>query len=84
MGELIATGDGFDIWRLSLARSPSKVEFVVKNNGYTVTSTGRLLLTSPHERIVTAFVCTKESAIALCPHVKSLKTKACNHLSRLT
>lgn len=42
----------------------------MKCNGYTVTSSGWLLLTSPHERIATAFDRTKESAIALCPHVK--------------
>ena len=63
---MIPTMDGFDIWRLSLAINPSKIEFVVKDSGYTVTSSGRLLLTSPHERMVIASDSTKSSAIALC------------------
>ena len=66
MSEMIATSDGFAICGPSLARSPSTIEFVVKCNGYTVTSSGRLLLTSPHETMAIAFDSTKNSAIALC------------------
>ena len=46
MGELIARWDAIDIRGLSLAREALRIEFVLKYNGYTVTSTGRLLLAS--------------------------------------
>lgn len=46
VGELIARSDAIDIGGLSLVREPLRIEFVVKYNGYTVTSTGWLLLAS--------------------------------------
>lgn len=46
MGGLIARWDAIDIGGLSLVREPLRIEFVVKYNGYTVTSTGWLLLAS--------------------------------------
>lgn len=37
MGEMIARRAGFDTWPLSLVKDPSRIEFVVKYNGYTMT-----------------------------------------------
>jgi hypothetical protein len=66
MGELIATTDRFDTWRLSLVDVPPELSSCVMYNGYTMTLTGWLqLLASPHETIAIAFPLYQKSAIAL-------------------